>query len=519
MSTADPQYSTQDPTDPDRTPGDSTNSARTVQQYIDERPLWSDGTDTPHVPMTGMQWRIWWLAAAGKFFEGIMIFMTGVALPLLTIDFDLNTTQQGFVTSASLAGILVGATVLGSLADRYGRKRMFIVEMAVFAVFVAGTTFAPNLVFLVICLFGAGIALGCDYPTAHMVISESAPTVRRGRLVLSAFGFQSLGAFAGTFLGFLILYENPAVDAWRWMYGAVIIPAVLVLIGRFFVPDSAHWLMARGRTHEAESETERLLTREPAYPTNVTLRRGADDEVTTAASGSYLDLFRAKYRRVTIFASVPWVLQDLSTYGVGIFTPVLLATIIGQQSEVNDLHDVIHNDMLGAEGSALMDIVFVLGIVAAIFLVERFGRIRLQITGFIGCALGLFLVAIASLSPPDYSIPLLFAGFILFYFMNNLGPNSMTYLISGEVFPTEIRGKGAGFAASIAKVGAVAAAFFFPIVQDAIGTSTLLFILVGTALLGVVVTIRYGVETTGVSIESMSTADPQDSAASTASRV
>ncbi|HEY0235919.1 MAG TPA: hypothetical protein VGC86_12835, partial [Afipia sp.] len=58
--------------------------AKTVQEWIDERPIWPDGTSLPSVPMTSMQWLIWGLAAAGKFFEGFVVFMTGVALPLLS---------------------------------------------------------------------------------------------------------------------------------------------------------------------------------------------------------------------------------------------------------------------------------------------------------------------------------------------------------------------------------------------------------------------------------------------------
>ena len=64
--------------------------ARTVQAYIDETPVWSDGTALPPAPMTGMQWRIWTLAAAGKFFEGLVVFMTGVALPLIAQEFGLT---------------------------------------------------------------------------------------------------------------------------------------------------------------------------------------------------------------------------------------------------------------------------------------------------------------------------------------------------------------------------------------------------------------------------------------------
>lgn len=60
---------------------------RSVQSYIDETPLWPDGTATPGVPMTRMQWRIWMLATAGKFFEGLVVFMTGVALPVTSAVF------------------------------------------------------------------------------------------------------------------------------------------------------------------------------------------------------------------------------------------------------------------------------------------------------------------------------------------------------------------------------------------------------------------------------------------------
>ena len=94
-----------------------------VQDYIDEQPAWADGTAVSTPPMTAMQWRIWGLAAAGKFFEGFIVFMTGVALPLISREFGIGAAQNGLVSAATLLGILVGAIVLGGLADRFGRKR------------------------------------------------------------------------------------------------------------------------------------------------------------------------------------------------------------------------------------------------------------------------------------------------------------------------------------------------------------------------------------------------------------
>jgi nitrate/nitrite transporter NarK len=98
-------------------------------------------------------------------------------------------------------------------------------------------------------------------------------------------------------------------------------------------------------------------------------------------------------------------------------------------------------------------------------------------------------------------IGLIFAGFMLFSFMTNIGPNAQTYLLAGEVFPTEVRGMGAGFAAAFAKIGAVMTAFLFPILLAAIGTRLLLYGLIITSLLGAVVTWLYRIETTGVNLE------------------
>lgn len=148
--------------------------------------------------MTGMQWLIWSLAAAGKFFEGFVVFMTGVALPLLSREFGIGPAENGLITAATLFGILVGAVGLGGLSDRFGRKIMFFVEMVIFVAFLVALVFAPNFSLVVICLFGIGLALGCDYPTAHIIISENIPSSARGKLVLGAFAFQAIGALGGT---------------------------------------------------------------------------------------------------------------------------------------------------------------------------------------------------------------------------------------------------------------------------------------------------------------------------------
>ncbi len=478
----------------------------TVQGWIDERPQWPDGTSVPSVPMTGMQWLIWSLAAAGKFFEGFVVFMTGVALPLFSEEFHLGSAEHGVIGAASLFGILIGAVTLGGMSDRFGRKMMFIVEMLIFCTFLVALVFAPNYILIVICLFAIGLALGCDYPTAHMIISENIPSLSRGKLVLGAFAFQAIGALAGTAVGYGVLSTLPELSAWRWMYAVAVIPAAIVTIGRFYIVESANWLAARGQTKRAEYSVQRLLRRQPQYPTDIKLskREGRSEIGHGGGEASFGALFNKTNRRATILASVPWFLQDLGTYGIGIFTPTILAAAVGASHDHSrSVVDIIHNDIGAAEGSALITALLIVGIGFAVMLADVVGRIRLQVLGFIGCAVGLLIASTSSYAEGGAKTLLIFAGFMLFNFMTNLGPNAQTYLLAGEVFPTAIRGKGAGFAAAFAKVGAVLTAFLFPILLSAIGTSALLYGLVVTSILGAIVTWLYRIETTGMDLDAL----------------
>jgi MFS family permease len=379
---------------------------------------------------------------------------------------------------------------------------MFVAEMIIFVAFLALLIVSTSFLALAVCLFGVGLALGCDYPTAHMVISENIPSANRGKLVLGAFGFQALGALAGTGVGSVVLIIDPALSAWRWMYATAMIPALAITIARFFVVESANWLAVRGDHEEAEKSVIRLLRREPQYPTNIQLARAMSGREEVRTKPSFWALFDRRNRRATIFASLPWFIQDLGTYGIGIFTPVILAAAIGGGPDhVRSLSDLIANDILASKGAALIDVLLIVGIAFAVALADRLGRIKLQIFGFIGCAAGLLLASFSVDVTGQAKIVLIFAGFMLFDFMTNLGPNAQTYLLAGEVFPTEVRGMGAGFAAAFAKIGAVATAFLFPILLVDIGTRALLYGLVVASLLGAWVTWRYRIETTGVNLD------------------
>ena len=361
-------------------PISGTSSKKTVQEYIDEIPIWPDGTQLTKPPMTGMQWRIWGLAIAGKFFEGLVVFMTGVALPLIKESFGLGATQLSFVTAASLFGILIGATVLGGMADVFGRKKMFIAEMVLFTLFLAAFTVAQSFIWLLICLFGIGLALGCDYPYRPHGHLRSGPQPGTGRV--SPWGLRLSGCrrYLRCWPGHSYSIFPPAVgrlgagcSPWQSCPPSLSSSAVSLSA---IAPTG--W-SPTGRMKEAVVETHKLLKREPQYPKIVDLldphiseHHGDREE----PERHIAVLFDKDHRRATFLASIPWFLQDLSTYGIGIFTPVILALTIGAAGEVHDVPGIVHKVRLAATGTAMLDVLLILGILAAIFLVERAGRIQ-----------------------------------------------------------------------------------------------------------------------------------------------
>ena len=166
-------------------------------------------------------------------------------LPLVARQFGMTSTEKGLITAATLFGILLGAVWLGGLADRWGRKPVFIGEMMLLALALIGAACSVNTRMLVLCLFLIGLALGADYPIAHLVISESIPAEIRGRLVLGAFSFQALGAVLATIIAALFLTFETSLSVWRQLYLLPVFPVLVVVFGRLSLPESSQI----GRAH------------------------------------------------------------------------------------------------------------------------------------------------------------------------------------------------------------------------------------------------------------------------------
>ncbi len=457
-----------------------------------------------NAPLTRTMGLIWLLSAGLIALDGFDFFVIGVALPFLRRDFGLDATTIGAVATAAVVGSLVGSLTLGPITDRVGRKLMLIVDVVLFVVATTGTALAWNAASLIAFRFLVGVAIGADYPISVAYITENVPARYRGRLVIGAFTFQAVGAMLGALTGvvvlylFQVLYPDPeplAVQyAWRWMLGVGVALAVLVAAVRLSVQlESPRYYISRGEYVEASEAASQLL----GETIVITAEQEPPPETEPATLAT---LFTPLHRRSTLLASLPWFLQDIATYGIGIFTPAIIA-MLAFSTET----DFMVREMASAKGSALVDMFLIIGFLCAVALVERFGRIRLQIIGFGGMAVGLLLLAASGLVAPGggAEVGLVLAGFLVFNLMMNAGPNATTFLLSGEVFPTHLRATGAGFAAAFAKAGAVLGTFVLPIVAKSWGIPPLLVGLAVVCGLAAVLTYRFRIETTGQSLEAV----------------
>ncbi|HEY9761224.1 MAG TPA: MFS transporter [Trichocoleus sp.] len=454
-------------------------------------------------PLTRPMWLLWLLSAGLIALDGFDFFIIGVALPFLERDFDLGAGAIATLAVAALAGSLIGSLTLGPLTDRIGRQRMLVADVALFVVATAGTVLAWNAASLICFRFLVGVAIGADYPISVAYITENVPSRLRGRMVVGAFTFQAVGALLGAITGITVIHlfrtlypgmETPLVQyGWRWMLGVGLALAIAVSLLRFsFLLESPRYYMTRGEYNEA-SKAASILLEEPLTLTPET------DPPAREPKLPYSQLFSARYRRNLIFASVPWFLQDIATYGIGIFTPTIIGTLAFASAD-----SFTDKAMASATGSAFVDVFLIVGFLVAVLLIDRVGRIWLQIVGFGGMTLGLLILAASGSSlAGESSLIWVFAGFLVFNLTMNAGPNATTFLLSGEVFPTAIRASGAGFAAAFAKAGAVLGTFALPLLQHSLGVPMLLGLLSLVCLLAAGITYLFRIETRGQSLETI----------------
>jgi MFS transporter, putative metabolite transport protein len=445
-------------------------------------------------PLRALQRWLWVLSTGGTLLDGFAIFALGVAMPLIIARFHITPNIVGLIGAALVFGAVLGAGIGGPVADRLGRRRLMLTDMIIIAVGGATSALATGPAMLFVGQLLVGVGIGIDFPVSSSYLSEVVPKRSRARMMVATIACQSVGMLLAAAITLLLLKNVESAQNWRFFLVAEGTIALIFFLLRLSEPDSPHWLMTRGRFAEAADGFIRIIPEQREAVLQIISTAGKKSFVDAAAQPQALGiaiLFSRPYRARTVLVAVPWFLMDIATYGVGLFTPIILGAI----TVAGDAGGVISSDFANTRGTAAIDLFLFFGFLLGIWAVPRFGRIRLQAIGFAGMTLGmLILMSAVHLSNSGLHIALVFTGFILFNLLMNAGPNATTFTLAPILFPTHLRGTASGFAAGFAKIGATLGVFVLPILKGKFGVPAVLGMVAAVTILGLVITVVFGGE-------------------------
>lgn len=406
------------------------------------------------------------LISGGMFIDGFILGSVGIVMPSITRDLHLSVLMQGLIGASALIGIFIGGPLGGILADKIGRKPMFTIDLAIFLAGSFAQFFVTDATQLFLVRLVMGIAIGADYAIGWPMLAEFAPTRMRGRLLC----VQEVGWYAGYLISYALGYALTASNtaSWNVILGLSTVPTLIVFLMRLGTPESPRWLISKGRVAEAEALAEEYMAEEERLDLKM--------PSTTSGKG-FMHLFSRDYWKMTVFVSVFWVCNVTPYFAIGTFAPEVLRLL--------GLGDGL------AAGLALNGVA-VVGTLVAALLIERIGRRKLAIPPFYISAVALIIVGLFS-----HQSPILIVACVLIFSFVNAISTTLTGVYPGEVFPTEIRGVGVGFATAVSRVGAAAGTFLLPLSIEQIGIGETMIIAAGISLIGGIVSQILAPETKG----------------------
>ena len=444
-----------------------------------------------HVPRRSV---ITTLSAMGYFLDGYDLSVISVfTLVLVTYKiFQYSAFTESFVSGAALLGAFVGAVVFGHYADRIGRRYLYIFDLIFFAVFAVLSAVSTNIYEMIIFRFFVGWGVGADYALSPVYTTEMYPNKKRGAGYGWVWTFWSIGAAVAFIIGYAFFLGDP-LTSWRWALGIGAIPAVITVILRTRMPESARWkIMDEGKV--ADKNVKTVAQKIGLTQQDIKAILSERQKEANIAAGSFAALFKGEYGKRTAVAWIQWIVYDIAGYGIGLYSPLILKGL-GVAGSTSLLYSFIFYMPIGF-----------LGAFGAVMLNDKVGRRPLQAIGFAAMAIAMFLFFIASTVTGTIAITVGIIAFILDYGLGNLGPGNTMGLYAIELLPTKLRSSSMGGATGITRIAAFLSAFLFPYVTHTLGKSSFFFILLAVMIFVFLFTIFFTPETKGLTLEEIAIA-------------
>ncbi len=375
----------------------------------------------------------------GWLLDAFEVNIVGSVLGVIQGVFHLTDNEAAWVVSIWLIGIMVGAFGFGYLTDRFGRKRLFIITLLLYSTCTILTAFSPNYVFLLLFRFLTAIGVGAEYSAINSAISEFVPARNRGRINALVMNFWPVGAMLAALVNLFFINLFVASIGWRIGFAVGAIAAIFVVWMRRSLPESPRWLLAKGRTAEAEEVMHEIEVR-AGQP-------GGEEVQPIGIDGAAPQPFFSQI--VELITRHPWRLLlgcilDLSeAFGYyGMFTFLTLAVLPAVNIPTLQVPWFYFLGNVGALAGGL----------AMVLVIDRLGR-KITVPAFY--TLAAFSALLLAPATFTHSGLLVLLAFMLANFFAT-GAWTSAYPTFSEIFPTHLRSTGIGLSVAVGRIGAIA---------------------------------------------------------------
>ena len=385
--------------------------------------------------------RIALITAMGGFLFGFETAVISGAEKTIQKLWELSPFWQGFTVASSLIGTVIGSIIVGGPVQKYGRKNTLLTIAILYLISAIGCSYTSQWIPFIIFRFLGGIAVGASSVVGPMYISEISPASMRGRLAGS---FQTNIVF-GILVAFITnyIFSGFGEDAWRLMFGIMIIPSALFYILLRTIPESPRWLVLKNREAEAIPIFKKLGTE------NIDI---AISEIRASLSEKKENLFQSKYFKPIFFAVVLAMFNQLS----GINAILYYAPRIFSMAGFSEAESFLQPIYIGTA-----NLIFTL---LAMTLIDKFGRKKLLIIGSFGMILFLALTAqVFSQPEPNKMVVFYLVGFIGFF---GFSQGAVIWVFISEIFPNAVRSQGGALGSFTHWIMAAIISWTFPIIVE-----------------------------------------------------
>ena len=368
------------------------------------------------------------------FFDGFDLSLVGVALPKIAEFLHSKPTALGVAMSAGNVGALIGALVLGLLADRFGRKKMLLVSAFMFGIFTLSISFIQSVEQLVVFRFCAGLGLGGAVPNALAFGSEYAPSHKRATLATTMYAGIAIGAVcAGLVASYLLPHYG-----WQSLF--LVGGTVACLIGLFavfFMPETLAYLVQKGREKD-RMQIHRIVSKiAPMYTTDKDIEFVSSEKKLLGVP--VVHLFKEGRAVNTVLLWMAFILSYYLLWLILSWTPMLLKKSGASPQEFSLAFACINL------GSAV-------AIIWVGMLMDKFNPLNILKIGFFLACASIILFGYYAASPfAIVAVVSVIMGFFV------IGSNAGLLAFASLTYPTDIRGTGLGWATGIGRSGSLIA--------------------------------------------------------------